>query len=108
MRPGEVRLSPRALAAEAELQLKQRKKLAWWITRLKGDPFAGDQIPKRLIPSKLAARHGLPEITNLWRTELPLAWRMLYTVQSSPATLTVVLVLEVLSHRDYDRLLGYG
>jgi len=46
--------------------------------------------------------------TNAWRFELPLAFRGIYTVQSSPGTGTVVLVLELLSHKDYERLFGYG
>lgn len=105
---GDVRLGPRATAAERNLQPKQAKKLQWWIARLKLDAFAGDQIPKDRIPAQLAARSGLPPpLTNAWRFELPLAYRGVYTVQSAPGVGTVVLVLEVLSHREYDRLFGY-
>ncbi len=103
-----VLLGPRALAAEGKLLAKQRKKLAWWIERLRADAFAGDQIPKDRIPVQLATRSGLPSApTNAWRFELPLAFRGIYTVQSSPGTGTVVLILEILSHKEYDRLLGY-
>lgn len=105
----EVRLGPRAVAAGKILQPKQRKKLAWWIARLKQDAFAGDRIPKDRIPIQLASRSGLPPpLSNAWRFELPLAFRGIYTVQSSPGTGAVVLVLEFLSHREYDRLLGYA
>ncbi len=104
-----VLLGPRALAAEQKLQAKQRKKLAWWIERLKGDAFAGDQIPKDRIPAQLATRSGLSSTpANAWRFELPLAFRGIYTVQSSPGTGTVVLVLEILSHKEYNRFFGYG
>ncbi|HKZ48540.1 MAG TPA: hypothetical protein VJ397_07125 [Thermoplasmata archaeon] len=104
----EVRLSPRAVAAERSLQPKQRRKLAWWVDRLKLDVFAGDQIPKARIPRSLAARHGLPAPPgNAWRLELPLAFRVVYTIQSSVALGPVVLILEVLSHKEYDRLFGY-
>jgi hypothetical protein len=103
-----VLLGPRALAAEPRLHPKQRKKLAWWIERLKADAFAGDQIPKDRFPAQLASRSGLPSApTNAWRFELPLAFRGIYTVQSSPGTGTLVLVLEILSHKEYDRLFGY-
>ncbi len=103
-----VLLGPRAAAAEKRLEPKQRKKLAWWIARLKEDAFAGDQIPKDRIPPELGSRSGLPStLTNAWRFELPMAFRGIYTVQSSPGTGTVVLVLEILSHREYDRLFGY-
>jgi hypothetical protein len=104
----QVRLSPRASAAEKRLQPKQRKKLAWWIARLKVDAFAGDQVPKDRIPPQLGSRSGLPSTpANAWRFELPLAFRGIYTVQSSPGTGTVVLILEILSHKEYDRLFGY-
>ena len=95
------------MTAERQLTPKQRKKLAWWIERLKQDAFAGDQIPKDRIPLLLAERSGLPgRLTNAWRVELPLAYRGVYTVQSGPVGI-VVLILEVLSHKAYDRLFGY-
>ena len=95
-------------SAQAKLQPKQRKNLQWWIARLKQDVFAGDQIPKDRIPLQLAVRSGLPfPLTNAWRFELPVAYRGAYTVQSAPGVGTVVLILEVLSHKEYDRLFGY-
>ncbi|HLF06938.1 MAG TPA: hypothetical protein VI893_07205 [Thermoplasmata archaeon] len=95
--------------AETRLEPKQRKRLEWWIGRLKGDAFAGDQIPKDRIPDGLATRNGLkPPLTNAWRFELPLAYRGVYTVQSSLERDVRVIILEVLSHKEYDRLLGYG
>ncbi|HYY47941.1 MAG TPA: hypothetical protein VFA17_04585 [Thermoplasmata archaeon] len=100
-------MGPRALAAEAGLQPKQRKKLEWWIARLKEDVFAGDQIPKDRIPPQLATRSGLPPIGNAWRFELALAYRGVYTIQSRPGVGTEVLILEILSHKEYDRLFGY-
>ncbi len=101
-------MGPRALAAEAGLQPKQQKTLQWWFARLKQDVFAGDQIPKDRIPLQLATRSGLPiPVGNAWRFELPLAYRGIYTVQSAPGVDTVVLVLEIFSHKEYDRLFGY-
>jgi len=82
--------------------------LQWWILRLKQDAFAGDQIPKDRIPNHLATRSGLPSaLTNAWRFELPLAYRGVYSVQSAPGVGTMVLILEILSHREYNRLFGY-
>ena len=84
------------------------KKLRWWVARLKEDAFCGDQIPKDRIPAQLAARSGLPgRLSNAWRFELPLAYRGVYTVQTAQVLGTVVLILEILSHREYDRLFGY-
>ena len=75
---------------------------------MKQDVFAGDQVPKDRIPRQLATRSGLPPpITSAWRFELPLGYRGVYTVQSAQAIGIVVLILEILSHKDYDRLFGY-
>lgn len=90
------------------LQPKQQKKLKWWIERHKQDAFAGDQISKDRIPLRLATRSGLKlPLTNVWRFELPLAYRGIYTVQSYAGIGTAVLILEILSHKEYDRLFGY-
>ena len=76
--------------------------------RLKEDAFVGDQIPKDRIPLELATRSSISSpLTNAWRFELPFAYRGVYTVQSAPGVGTVVLILEILSHKDYDRLFGY-
>ena len=100
-------MGPRAVRAEPSLPPKQRKKLDSWIRRLKEDPFAGEQVPKNRIPAALSTRSGIPTpLTNAWRFELPLAFRGIYTVQGNPATGVVVLILEILSHKDYDRLFG--
>ncbi len=90
------------------MQPKQIRKPSWWIERLKHDAFAGDQIPKNRISPQLATRSGLnPPLSNAWRFELPLAFRGIYTVQSTPGIGTVVLILELLSHKEYDRIFGY-
>ena len=104
----EVRVSARVVAAEKALDSAQRRKLDWWYRRLKGDVFAGDQIPKDRILVALASRNGVPSaLTNAWRFELPRAFRGIYTVQPASPQRPIVLVLEVLSHKDYDRLFGY-
>lgn len=45
-------------------------------------------------------------VDNLWKLDLTGGWRVLYTV-GSDGPLRVVLVLEVVDHAAYDRLLGY-
>jgi len=103
-----VRLSPRAERAESQLETKQKRKLDWWISRLKLDPFAGDQIPKARIPNSLGNRSGLPRPpSSAWRFELPLAFRGIYTVSGHPAAGVVVIILEILAHKEYERLFGY-
>ena len=104
----EVRIRPRAALARSRPERKQRRKLDWWISRLKLDPFAGDQIPKARIPSSLAKRSGFPkQPANAWTFELPLAFRGIYTVSGHPEVGVAVIILEILSHKDYERLFGY-
>jgi len=97
-----------AVAARARLDATQLKKLLWWVDRLKLNVFAGDQIPKDRIPSSLGARHGISvPLENAWRFELPGAFRAIYTIVSVEGRKPSVLVLEILSHKEYDRLFGY-
>jgi len=104
----EVRKSSRVAEAEGLLDIKQLRKLGWWYARLKADAFAGDQIPKDRIPAALSTQNRLPgALSNAWRFELPGAYRGIYTVQPSDERRPVVVVLEVLSHKEYDQLFGY-
>ena len=41
------------------------------------DAFCGIQVPKKLIPKKYLRNY---EIDNLWKYNLPGAWRLLYSV----------------------------
>ena len=44
---------------------------------IKANPHYGNPIAKRLIPKKYKEKY---DINNLFRIELPNAWRMLYTL----------------------------
>gem|GEM_PF-6702744 len=58
---------------------------------------------------QLATRSGLlSPVSNAWRFELPLAYRGIYTIQEAPGVGTMVLILGILSRKEYDRLFGYG
>jgi len=80
----------------------QRRRLRELAKRLRGEPFLGDRIPRRLVPKRM---RNLP---NLFRLELPGGWRALYTVASRPATGVQVRVVWIGSHDLYDRLFGYS
>jgi hypothetical protein len=93
----------------ATLDAVQLKKLRWWVDRLKANVFAGDQIPKDRIPSGLAQRSGLRvPLENAWRIELPGAFRGIYTIVHNEGRKPTVLMLEILSHKEYDTLFGYS
>lgn len=98
----------RAVAARDRLDPKQRKKLSWWVERLKGDVLCGDQIPKDRILRALSERNGLDApVENAWQFELSGPFRGIYTVLHEQGRKPAVIVLEILSHKEYDRLFGY-
>jgi hypothetical protein len=102
--PCEVWLSEEAAGDRTRLNKEQEKKLIWWRNRLAQDVTVGDPIRKSLVPVALKRSY---EIHNLWRLELPGGWRALYTIASRPLGRPEVLILRIVSHKDYDRLFGY-
>ena len=65
--------------------------------------FSGIQIPKRLIPKVYIKNFG---IDNLWKFNLPNAWRLLYSVARDEVVI-VSIVLEWLPHKKYERRFKY-
>ncbi len=65
--------------------------------------FCGIRIPKKLIPKEYKKKY---EIDNLWKYNLPNAWRLLYSV-GKQELIVISIVLEWLDHKNYDRKFGY-
>ena len=63
--------------------------------------FCGIQIPKKLFPDKFKC------LKNLWKYNLPDAWRLFYTIKSPDKVEVVAVILDWMNHRDYERLFGY-
>ncbi len=84
------------------------KKLKEWLDRavqdLRENAFSGIQIPKRLIPKEYHAKYG--PLTNLWKYNLPNAWRLIYTIKRDEIVVLSV-VLEWMTHKDYERRFNY-
>ena len=70
----------------------------------KKNAFTGIQIPKRLIPKDYIRKY---EINNLWKYDLPKAWRLLYTVTSENEIELISAILEWFNHKDYERKFKY-
>jgi Txe/YoeB family toxin of Txe-Axe toxin-antitoxin module len=68
------------------------------------NPTCGIQIPRKLIPGKYRTKQN---ITNLWKYNLPNAWRLLYTLKGDRIEI-LAIVLEWLDHKTYERRFGYG
>ncbi len=70
---------------------------------LKENPFAGNQIQKRIIPNKYINKY---DAQNLWRIELSDRWRMIYTITGGQIEI-VTFILDIFSHSEYDKVFGY-
>ena len=92
---------PRTEVRKLEMQLLASIKKK--IEILKLNPVYGDQVPRRLWPKELIAKHKL---TNVWRVELTNYWRMLYTLRGDKVEL-ICFIIELIDHKRYDRLFGY-
>jgi len=93
---------------ELEKGKYEDKQLKEWLDRaaedLKHNAFSGIQIPKRLIPKEYLTKFG--PLDNLWKYNLPNAWRLIYTIKRSEVVV-LSIVLEWMDHKEYERRFGY-
>ena len=73
------------------------------IKDLKSNPTCGTKIPKKLWPKEYIRKFG---ITNLWKYDMPNAWRLIYTIQTNKVMILNV-ILEWFSHKEYERRFKY-
>jgi Txe/YoeB family toxin of Txe-Axe toxin-antitoxin module len=110
-------MSARVVFAEEKLRKAFRKlknsrtedkKLYEWLNRafddLQNDPFCGIQIQIRLTPKKYIRKYS---IDNLWKYNLPNAWRLVYSVARHEIVI-VSIIIEWMDHKNYERRFGYG
>jgi Txe/YoeB family toxin of Txe-Axe toxin-antitoxin module len=71
---------------------------------LRQDVNAGIPIQKKLFPTDYIKKYG---INNLWKYNLPNAWRLLYTVTPEDEIQLLTIILEWLPHKEYERRFGY-
>ena len=81
-----------------------KKQLEKALDNLTENAFCGIQIPKRLIPKEYIKRFG--NLTNLWKYNLPGAWRLIYTVKNNQISILSVL-LDWMDHKTYERRFKY-
>jgi Txe/YoeB family toxin of Txe-Axe toxin-antitoxin module len=83
------------------------KKLYKWICRafedLEENPFCGIQISKKLIPKGYFEKY---KIDNLWKYNLPNAWRLTYSVKNGSIAI-LSIILEWMTHKEYERRFKY-
>ncbi len=72
---------------------------------IKSNPHFGDPIAKKLIPEEYKQKYG---VTNLFRVELPVFWRMLYTLTDGESEVEIIaFVLDIIDHKEYNKKFGY-
>lgn len=83
------------------------RKLYRWLVRafkdIEENVFCGIQIPKRLIPKDYLKRYN---IKNLWKYNLPNAWRLLYSIVGDDIII-ISIILEWIKHKKYQRRFKY-
>ena len=70
---------------------------------LKQNPTCGIKILKRLWPKEYIKNYS---ITNLWKYDLPNAWRLMYTIESDEIKI-MSIVLEWFDHKEYEKKFKY-
>ena len=73
------------------------------ITDLKNNPKTGVKIPKKLWPKIHIQEYS---ITNLWKYNLPDAWRLIYTIKTDEVKIFNI-ILEWLPHKKYEKRFKY-
>ncbi len=72
---------------------------------IKVNPHYGEPIGKNLIPKEYVEKYG---VSNLFRVELPMFWRMLYTLTNDESEVEVIaFVLDIIDYKKYDKKFGY-
>lgn len=65
--------------------------------------FAGERIEKRKFPKFYVQKYG---INNLYKYYLDATNRLIYTLVADESGIAVV-ILEILSHKEYEKRFGY-
>ncbi len=72
-------------------------------TEIEENAFCGIQVPKKLIPKYYIKKY---HVHNLWKYNLPGAWRLLYSIESD-GLIVISIVLEWANHKGYERRFRY-
>ncbi len=67
------------------------------------NPFYGENAKKKQIPKYYIKKYG---VKNLFIVDLPLFWRMVYTLESNKVEI-VAFVLDIFTHDDYNKRFGF-
>jgi len=75
------------------------------IELIKNNPYYGNNVPKNLIPEYYKAKY---KVKNLFRIELPIFWRMLYSLNEDKNEIEIIaFIIEIIDHKKYNKRFGY-
>jgi len=63
--------------------------------------FCGIQIKKKLFPKEYNY------LDNLWKYNLPSAWRLIYTIKAPNKIQIISVILDWMNHKDYEKLFKF-
>lgn len=81
-----------------------KKSIKRAIKDLQSNAFFGIQLPKRLIPKEYILKFG---VINLWKYDLPMGWRLIYTITAENEVQLISAILEWFNHPEYERRFHY-
>ena len=88
--------------------LESDNKIIKWIDDmgniLKENKLAGQSIPKKQIPKVYIDRYG---VNNLFRYQHPEGYRSCYTLLNVEGVGVCPIILDIMTHKEYNRLFGY-
>ena len=73
------------------------------LRNIQDDPVCGIKIPVRLIPKEWKKKY---EINNLYKYNLPNAWRLFYSLIGNKVEL-IAIILGCFNHKEYERKFHY-
>jgi len=83
----------------------EKKMVDEMISVLKENTLAGEAIRKNQIPKHYIAKYG---VNNLFRYHHPGGYRSCYTLVECNKNGVCPLILDFMSHREYDQRFGYN
>ncbi len=81
-----------------------KKALIKAIASIKENCYCGRNVKKKLIPKSLIQKYGM---NNLWIYNLPSSWRLLYSLTTSGEIELIAVLLDWMSHKDYEKLFKF-
>jgi len=72
---------------------------------IKENVFCGRNVKKKLIPKTIKQKYNFD---NLWIYNLRSGWRLLYSITSEDKVEIFAIVLDWMSHKDYERLFNFA